>query len=484
MNKIKEKLQIFKNSRVRYGTVGTVITILVIILTLVLNMGMSGLGKAHNLNLDLTRNHAFKLSDESIKFLKTLDKKVEIVVLNSEENFVANGEYFTQANEVLKQYSQFSGNIKLSYVDMEENPTYLYEYASEDLQSNSILVRSGDNHTTLTAMDIFDVESSYQGTSIVSSGAEQAMSSAIMNVTNDKKVKVSLISGFDEENSSSFEDLLEKNNYEVSTQTILTENIDADSEVVIIYGPKRDYDNDAIEKLKKYIYNDGKYSKNIFYIATPNLNESPNLNEFLNDYNIKLGDGIVYETNPKNLLTLNSPFYATNEYVDSEYSGEIKNKDIPVSLPYSHPIEILDELKVTTLLQFSESAGIVPSNAGEAWSPSSDDKKGPIPAMTISEKTEEGAVKPSSVVVSGSILGFDDTFLSRSSLNNSSYFLNVFNKLTNQKLGIQIESKTVNSQELGINSYQATVISIILTLVLPLAIALVGVIVWIKRRNK
>lgn len=477
---MKEKLKILKDARVRYKTIGTAITILVIIAAILINMGMSSLGKSHDLNLDLTGDKVFKLTDTSKEFLSSLSKDVEIIVLNSEDKFVANGEYFTQANEVLKQYAQNSDKITLSYIDMTENPTYLSEYTKEDLQTNSILVRCGENHTILTATDIFDIESSYQGTQITSSQAEQAMSNAIMTVISDRKINVSLISGFDEEDSSALVSLLENNNYEVNTQAILTENINQDAEMVIIYGPKRDYDADAIAKLNTYLEN-GKNNKNILYVASPNLNEAPNLNEFLSNYGIKVGDGLVYETNAKNLLTLNSPFYAINEYTQSEYSDLIKNKDIPVSIPYCHPIEVLDDSKVTTLLQFSETAGIIPSDSDENWTPSNNDNNGPIPAMVISTTNGE---KVSNVVVCGSVLGFDDTFLSRGSLNNSSYFLSLFNKLTDQDPGIQIESKSISNQELGITSYQATIISIVLTLILPLIIITIGIIVWIKRRNK
>ncbi len=477
---MKEKLKMLKDARVRYKTIGTAITILVIIAAIFINMGMSSLGKSHDLNLDLTGDKVFKLTDTSKEFLSSLNKDVEIIVLNSEDKFVANGEYFTQANEVLKQYAQNSDKITLSYIDMTENPTYLSEYTKEDLQTNSILVRCGENHTILTATDIFDIESSYQGTQITSSQAEQAMSNAIMTVISNRKINVSLISGFDEEDSSALVSLLENNNYEVNTQAILTENINQDAEMVIIYGPKRDYDADAIAKLNTYLEN-GENNKNILYVASPNLNEAPNLNEFLSNYGIKIGDGLVYETNAKNLLTLNSPFYAINEYTQSEYSNLIKNKDIPVSIPYCHPIEVLDDSKVTTLLQFSETAGIIPSDSDENWTPSSNDNNGPIPAMAISTTSGE---KASNVVVCGSVLGFDGTFLSRGSLNNSSYFLSLFNKLTDQDPGIQIESKSISNQELGITSYQATIISIVLTLALPLVIITIGIIVWIKRRNK
>ena len=81
-------------------------------------------------------------------------------------------------------------------------------------------------------------------------------------------------------------------------------------------------------------------------------------------------------------------------------------------------------------------------------------------------------------------MAFDDAFLSRGSLNNSSYLLGVFNKLTDQENIIQIESKSLENQELGVSAYQAATIGIIFTFVLPIIVAIVGMVVWAKRSNK
>lgn len=476
--------QKWSNRRFRHGSIATAITAIVIVAVILLNMGASVLGKKVTLSFDLTKNQVFQLTETSIDYLKTLDKDVEIDVLAKEEEFVAGGEYFIQANTVLKQYAQQSDRITLKYIDLTETPNYTNAYPSEELQTNSIIVKSGDRHEILTAMDIFNVESSYYGAYITSSQAEQAMTSAIVNVTTDEKVKITLISGFDEQDSTGFVNLLEKNNYEVISQTLLTEEIDSSSEVAIIYGPKRDYDEQAITKLNKYLENGGAYGKDIFYIAAPNQGETPNLNAFLESVGVKIGDGLVFETDPKKLLTTDSPFYATNEYVDDTYSQGIQNTNIPVSLPFSKPIEVLDQTKVKTLLQFSETSGVIPSDADENWSPSQSDINGPVPAMVVADVSAEGIEKPSHVSVAGSVIGFDTMFLSRSALNNSQYFLNMFKIFTEREDTVMIESKSIEGEELGINASQMIFIGGAFAIFLPLMIVVIGIVVWVKRRNR
>lgn len=83
-------------------------------------------------------------------------------------------------------------------VDLLENPSLAYQY--EDVQIGDIVVSCGTRSQTLDAYDLFNVESgSYYGSYITSSKAEQAMTSAIMNVTSEAQVKAAVLSGHGEQ---------------------------------------------------------------------------------------------------------------------------------------------------------------------------------------------------------------------------------------------------------------------------------------------
>lgn len=472
----------WKNRRGRQGSIATTITCLVIVATILLNIGANLLAEKTTLSFDLTKNKMFQLTQESIDYVKNLSKPVEIVVLGKEEDFAANGEYFVQANAVLKKYDQNSEQITLKYIDLTENPTYKDNFPEEELQTNNIIVKSGEQYTIVSPYDLFEVQTSYYGSQITASKAEQAMTSAILNVTSDEKVKISFISGFDEEDSSGFTELLKKNNYEVVTQNILTEDIDQSAEVVVIFAPKRDYDQDAIDKLNAYLDNNGAYGKDVVYIVSPNQGDAPNLQAFLQSVGLKVGDGMVFETDASKLLTMSSPFYTTVEYDDSTYSQSVKNTSIPVALPFCRPIEVSEDSNAAVLLRFSETAGIIPSNADENWAPAEEDIIGSIPAMAIASTSDDE--NASNIAVVGSMIGFDSTFLSKNSLNNSQYFLGVFQKLTDREDGVNIESKSSAGDELGANAQQVTALGISFGIALPLFVLVLGIIVWLRRRNK
>lgn len=478
----------FKDKRKRYKAISTVTVVFAIIIAVLINIGASALDNKFGLSLDLTKNKFFRLTDSSINYIKNIDKDIEIIVLSNEENFTAAGDYFIQANSVIKDYSKNSDKITVRYVDLNENPAFSDNFPGERLDDNSIIVKSGDKYKIIPVQNLFNVQTYYNRSIIAASEAEQAMTSAIMYVLSDSLTKISIISGYDELEASVFTSLLNKNNYDTTTVDILTEDIPSDSSMVMILSPTRDYDSEGISKIEKFLNNDGNFGKNLFVVLNPQKYETNNLTNFLESWNVKVKDGIVFDTDTKNLLSLGNSYFAPNfvakhEYVDDEFTEDLANTNIPVTLPYSKPLDILDNTNVKTLLQSSKTSGIRPSSADENWTPGENDISGPIPSMVISSKNNDSGAK-STVTIVASELALSDQILSRTSLNNSAYFINAINKITNREdVGITIESKTVDSKELSITSFQATTLGIIFTIAIPLLLFITGLIVFIRRRN-
>lgn len=476
----KSKNSIVTNKNVRMGTISTSITVLVLALIVAVNIVVSAFSDKFTSTFDLTANQAFNITDESAKFVSSIDKKVEITVLNTEKDFIGSGDYYLQANQVIKQYAKHSSKINVKYVDVTKNPNIASQYPEDNVETNSIIMTCGDKYRILSASDIFDVSYTYSGAAPTASNAEQAMTSALMYLTSGKQTKISVLTGYDETDASGFVSVLKNNNFEVIKQAILTENIDSDTSLAIIFAPKRDYDSATINKLNSFLSQDGK---SILYVAGVDQGSLPNIDSFLKNWGIKIGTGTVFETSQNKLLSSTIPFYNISEYVDEEFSSVVKNQSIPVTIPYSRPLEILDKNITRVLLQSSETSGVIPAEVDDSWTLSDNDIKGFIPTAVMSTKTANN--KTANVVVAGSTLAFDTQFLSMTGLNNSSYFIGALNKLTNRNDAITIESKTLSGQSLGITALQANIIGIyVFTLGLPLVVIIIGIIVWIRRRNK
>lgn len=473
-NKIKD---LTKNKKFKYGSVSTAITIIFIAIILLINIIFGALGERFTLSWDLTKNKTFSLTEQSKNFLRSLNKDVEIIILNKESDFSNQNEYFIQANSVLKQYAKTSNKIKLSYIDVVSNPTYIQaNFPNEELNTNSIIVRCNNKYKIITVNDIFDISYGYYGNqSITASKAEQELTSALVYVTSENQIKIAFLKGYGEPDFSGFSELLKKNNYNVLEVSLLTEEIPDDSIAVIIFAPERDYDTKGLEKLEKYLT---LKDKTLIFAANPKLNDSPNIFKLIEKYDIKVNQGLVYETDPKKLTSNMNLFEAICDYEDEEFTKNLKSSSIPVLLPASKPLEITNKENVSILLQFSSTSGIMPINASSSFDFKSN-ISGPIPCTALSKKDNKN------VLVIGSFLGLSEQYLAATSLNNSSYFTNAINTILNKNdSSFIIESKSIGSEELGINAMQANTIGIIYTIFIPLIVLIIGIVVFLKRKNK
>ncbi len=467
--------------KILQSSVSGFVLAVVLACVLFLNIILGILGNSFNLKLDLTRSKMFTLSADAVNFVKNIDKDVELIVLNDENSFSEADKYFKQANSVLRRFSQLSNKIRLSYVDVVKNPTYLkdQEFASEKLTTNSVIVRSGKKYKIINVSDLFDISYGYYGSNeITASKAEQELTSAILYAVSNNQKKIAFLTGYEESDSFAFMELLKKNNYNVVEVNLLTDNVPADVSAAIVFAPSRDYDDVGIKKLNSYLSVKGS---NLLYAANPELVSSPRLNDFLNQWKIKVKDGLVYETDFSKMTSNRRIFEAICEKVEEGYTQKVKDSKLPVLLPVCRPLEAIDRDSVKILLSYSNKSGIMPQGAGEGFDIKSN-ICGPVPVALISGRDVEG--EKSTVTVLGSFVGLTDNYLQATSLNNSSYFSCLLDNLTKKEdSGIVIAPKRIDNEELGINGVQANVLGLGVTVLLPLLVIICGVLMFLKRRN-
>lgn len=493
--KEKGKFKKFMKSRkAKHGTVAMAITALVIVMVIVLNIIIGLLvNRFPDLELDLTSNNSFALQDDTIDYVSHLNNDVTVYILMEKDKFEGQGTYFVQAQKMLnKMASKSDGKIKIKYVDLTSNPSFTSNYPNVDWQSSSanniVLVESGKQYKVLTLTDCFEYDEqtyNYYGTySFTGTKIEQAVVTAILNVTTDDKVVVDMIKGNNEQDYSSLKSLLENNAYQVNEVSLATGDFDKDAKVAIMYAPSVDLDEKIVEKLSTWLSNDGKYGRSLIYVPTADMGEMPNLDDFLKEWGMSIDRGYVFETDESTLVSASSPYAFTVSYGDY-YKDNLKNSKIPVVVSESHAVNITDENTAHALLKTTNKAGVLPIDADKSW-----DYKDAITGngenvaaegvMTNEDK------KSSRVVVFGSYVMFSDTIMQYNSFNNSAYFMNVINTIADKEdVGITIESKSIDNTELGITDVatQNTML-VVFVIVIPIAILVAGFVFWLRRRNR
>lgn len=490
--KRKKRKNPFASRNFRKGSFAVVFTCIVIVAVIVLNILINVIqSKIPSLSIDMSGQNLYELSESSKEFVRSIDEEVTIAVLAPEDIYTQADTNFNEANILLKKYTAENDKIKIEYIDLSSNPTYINNYPNENITSYSYIVSCGDKYKYLdVSNDLFTIgyDASTGSSYVESSNVESAVTSAIYFVTSDNQTKVAVLNGFssdsdsDSSNLSTFTSLLKSNNYEVEEINLMTEDIPEDASIAILYQPTADLTEEAVDRISNYLSNNAETAKNLFYVPPYIKVDSPNIDSLLEEWGMSIGQGLVADTDSSYMPYPGDYYYSVYDYNGDTYTDGLKDNSKYLIGAYLRPIIIEDTSKVTALAMTSQSSALRSFDADDDWDPS-EHIEGSFNAGAVSTRTGDNA--NSNLIVWGSELSFNTAFLNSSTFNNSDYFVNLFNTVTDREdSGITIESKSKESTELGIMSDQINVLGPIFTYVIPVLTIIVGLVIWIRRRHK
>ena len=447
------------------------------------------LSERFDLHFDLTTGGLYEIGSETKSFLASLDVPVHIYVLSDEGGF-SGDRYLIQAKRIIDQYPHFSRSIVLEYIDYASNPMFAVNFPEFPLSHGDLIIQSGDRTRHLPSVNLFYFAAAQDGSfSILSSRAEEALTSAIVSVVSDENVRIALLTGNGVTGGALFASLLMDNNYEVDSVSLTTAVLD-DYDAALLFAPTIDLSEDVLRNLEAFLYNGGQYGKTLFYSASATQGSLPNLERFLSEWGIAFIDGAVFETSPDRTYQF-QPFYPTAEYESGKFTDMLRDPSMPFLMPLAKPMEMLfssrDGYYLETLLYFSGTSGVRPSDAGDEFNADDAAIRGPMPAMVKSgffARSPEGAGLHSTIVMSSSTAMLDSIALQNTSLNNAEYLLNLFGEISGRENNINIQPKSLAGRTLGITSAQGSTLGIVLVGIIPAAILFSGIAVWLIRRYK
>ena len=485
----------FNQKRFKYGTLATVITVIFIAIVVLINVVFSTLENRLSLKIDLTPNKAFALSSQSKDYLKTLDKDIEVYILKDQASLQSLGTDGKQVTEIINKYKQASNKIDVKFINPEKNPQLISQFNNlykGDISSKFAVVKCGDTVKALDASDFVNYTQTGQSSYAISSTAERAMTTAIMNVTNANPLKVTVLSSESALAITSFTDMLDRNGYQVETVDALTGTIDPNSSLVILNSPITDLTTEAATRIEKYLDNNGKLGKNLMYVGSYMQKETPNIDALLAEYGLDMPSAsVIDEENQQNLVGLSNNTYGIAAAIDNQtYTEGLQNANLRVVVPYSRPIKVLYESKdqrtTESLLKTAQTSFVYTKDTPAETAPSSLEH-GPFNVMALGSKfiyDDKNSKITSNIFAIGSVQILSTELVANSNFNNGEYVLNTVNKLTGKENGINIVAKDLTSTTLNITRAQARSVGLAVTVGIPLIIIVLGIFVCVRRRNK
>lgn len=467
--------------------------------------------KFPSLEADLTDKGAYSLSDTTKEYLTYMNSSVKVKVLMTEKSLTSytddsgSSAYPYQVNQLLREMSTYD-KVELEYIDLTEisNKSLSEKYPDIDWSSskNFILVENGDKYKLLSMYDVFsyDSEYAYYYSTYVFNGQylEQSVLSAVSRVTSDRIPKVAISVGNGEMLNESHQSynyysyisvLLDDNAYDVSTINLLTEKPSEDLDAIIMFAPSYDLSDDAVDNISQWLTNGGEYGKSFIYIPYDYADETPNIDLFLEQWGMKVTQGYINENDTTMILSSGNPaeLYNLVNYSDKTYTDGLKDTTRSLLMPFCMPVEILDAENVSPLLVSSDKAStrLIGATGDEASVEYIDSTGEALCAAAVSSKHNDSE-KTSSVVVWGSYDGLSNNTLYQysSNCNNAPYFINLMNTLCdNDNTSILVEGVSLDSGSMTVTVAQQVAIFAVFVVIIPIALAVTGIVVWARRKN-
>lgn len=513
------KLKISNMRRLRYGSTSTAITAVVVAVIVLLNILASVLVDRFPATLDLSSDRVFTMSDESIAVAKKLEDELKIVVFLDETEFSnptsgnANGipEFDTVMKEfyhILKQYRTHS-NDKVSYtfINPDQEPTKFAAYTAYEVEAGDILFINGDKSRKCTIDEMYSMDSSNYATTgsyTFESNVEKTLASIINTLCGGNEQIVQVLVGHEEDSEviNGLKSLYELNGYVFKENTITaSQDFDKDAQVMLIAAPAKDYSNAEIQRVQKWVYNEGNYGRQLMVFTSPTA-DCPNLYEFLDvEYSIQVTDEILLETDFSRIQNYNQlyPMCDVSETVLTENAVSTAKvltpqaRRITTSLTANESGESLGYFG-TTLTSYPESAQLIALSdlTGEAENKGDlvyepDSSEYPLSSMVACimnlHNNDTGTDVDGHVVVCGSPYMAYADIITNGNYYNEELLLDTMNSMTGAESTLAITTKKISEDTVVFTGTAQLVLGGIFIVALPVLLLVICLVVFLRRKN-
>jgi ABC-type uncharacterized transport system len=456
---------------------------------------------------DLSGYNKYALTELTKKILKSLKKEVKIYVFFSPTSQSSGSELYYDLQNLLKEY-EFAGKrkVQIETIDPYRNLTRTRELQVKfnfGADENLVILDYQGRKKILRVADMaeYDPPGMFSETPQVRAfRGEQILTSALIELTEDKETKIGFITGHGEpglENGSPltrFKEYVERQNIKLEP-LILTnlERIPTEYATVILTGPKYDLGDRDFSLLRNYWNEQGR----ILVLLDPKV-KTPKLDQFLSEFGIRAeADMIVtqFKTGIEEqsvTLDVYAQFLPETSFLRalSQTTGFFPGGTCSLSV---------DETKVAQE-GLTMTRALTPA-APDYWGDKDEilnSQKTPTyaqgidlpPPLYFGIALEKGAIKDARVQLHSSsrmiVLGNAD-FLRNESLSESppdvDFILMSINWLSDREQLVAIAPKAARTFTLNLSDGQMNEIVLLTVAGIPMLIGLLGLGIWSIRRR-
>jgi len=424
------------------------------------------LGNRYNKSYDSTSNKRYSLSDQTAKIVKGLSQPVNVTYFDKKSGFQG-------AKDLLDRYATLSSKVHLDYVNPDENPNAAR--AAGITKYGTTVVQIGAKKEEAKSL------------------TEEDVTGAIIRVLKSNTRNVCFLTGSgerqlddtDRAGLSHFKDLLTKDDYTSKTINLLEKaEVPSDCTVIVIGGPKSDYQTPAVDAIKKYVEGGGR----AMFLLDPPLKigkataDNDALDNVLQGWGVSVEKDLVLDLSPVGQLLGVGPQIALVSTYDSHpIVNELKGTATGFPLARSLTVKSTDKSTVEKLFESSDSSFATTKLNSPNVNPSDpSNKRGPLTIAAAGSYNTGKENSQGRFVVVGSSSWAANSFISFN--GNGDLAMDAMNWLSSDEDLISIRPKPQEDRRVNMTRAQFNWVRLSSQFLLPGALLLAGLSVWWRRR--
>lgn len=488
----------FRSNKFKRGGMATLMTVVFVAIVIVLNVVVSALAERFpSMDIDMTAQGLNTLSDQAIEIAQSIDEDTTIYLIGSEDAYENNQIYssygleYSQVASLARRLAEANSHIKVEFVDPDTNPTFISEYADEDLSTGKVMVQTERRHRVLTVTDLFTIEQDQTtGGYNTYSMVDSALAGALELVNMEDVPVFTIATGHGEmltsDNMASFISMLEDQNFEVQEIDLLTESIPEGTQVLMLPTPTTDYSEAEVDKLREYLNNTtNPEALTLLATSNPTQGSMPNYEAFLEEWGIRVEEGVVAETNTDR-MALADAYGVLVDPSEDYLSGNTYDRLVSYySAPITKLFDANNGISTYDLWTTSDSAYVVTEDTTEEQAADPDTSSQTVASVSSKYVQVDGSSVTRSLVMFGSSYVFLDTFMSNA-FSDGSFVTDLTLYLTgNDGSNVTVLNERVQTNEMDVTATRSTMDmwGIIFSAVIPVAILACGLVIFLKRRH-
>lgn len=492
-HKVKEYVS---STRFKRGGISTAFTAGFLIVVILLNVIVGLLSdRFPSMNLDLTKNSSNTLSEQAAKVVDGVKQAVTITILATEDQtkndqVLSNyGLKYSQVGILAAKMAERNSNIKVQYVDLVKNPTFAADYKSDNLTQGDVIIKSDKRDRVLTYDQLFNIQYGQDGSTQTYSLVDSALASGVNSVIAETLPVVAFDTGHSEQlDGTTYKQLLANNSFETKDFNLLTEAIPEKTQMIVLGCPTTDYTEAEIKKLDDFLASTSLAGdRSLIVTFDPSQKEMPKFATFLKEWGIGVKQAVVVESDQTKVLGSNASYILSN--VDSDVTLNGTSDYGYFTTPQSVPVDILSQSTsgraTYSLAKSNATCYLVDSSTKSTDNPA----KAAYNTGVLSQGQVKSGDKTykANVIALGSTAMFAQQILGTNALGNSKYVVDLSKYATgttNAATAVTSVSQQTNVTDITLSAAQSTLLGLgVFTILIPLLIAVAGIVVFRKRRH-